>query len=106
VWASWLAGATRMPWRSFLLWNALGGIAWATAIGIAAFLLGRSAGGAIEAFGLYGLVAVAIAISSAVVAHRRHRRRTAARPGAAPGAPSDGALTARGASETKPDRPD
>ena len=26
VWASWLAGATRMPWRSFVLWNALGGI--------------------------------------------------------------------------------
>ena len=30
VWASWLAGATRMPWRSFVLWNALGGICWAT----------------------------------------------------------------------------
>ena len=25
VWASWLAGATRMHWRSFVLWNALGG---------------------------------------------------------------------------------
>ncbi len=25
VWASWLAGATRMHWRSFALWNALGG---------------------------------------------------------------------------------
>ena len=30
VWASWLAGATRMHWRSFVLWNALGGICWAT----------------------------------------------------------------------------
>ena len=29
VWASWLAGATHMPWRSFVVWNALGGIAWA-----------------------------------------------------------------------------
>ena len=27
--ASWLAGANRMPWPRFLLWNALGGIAWA-----------------------------------------------------------------------------
>jgi membrane protein DedA with SNARE-associated domain len=26
VWASWLAGASVMSWRSFLLWNALGGI--------------------------------------------------------------------------------
>src|SRR5271163_4911347 len=30
VWASWLAGATRMPWSSFFLWNACGGIVWAT----------------------------------------------------------------------------
>src|ERR1700689_3113148 len=34
VWASWLAGATRMRWRSFALWNALGGITWATAVGL------------------------------------------------------------------------
>ena len=25
VWASWLAGATHMRWRSFVFWNALGG---------------------------------------------------------------------------------
>ena len=30
VWASWLAGATHMRWRSFFFWNALGGICWAT----------------------------------------------------------------------------
>ena len=77
VWASWLAGATRMPWRSFLLWNALGGIAWATIIGLIAYFVGRSAGGAIEAFGLYGLAAVLAAIISGVVLHRRHRRRVA-----------------------------
>ncbi len=64
VWASWLAGATRMHWRSFVLWNALGGITWATAIGLIAYFLGHSAGNAIEAFGLYGLAAVAIAIVS------------------------------------------
>ena len=45
-----------MPWRSFVLWNALGGIVWATAIGLIAYFLGQSAGGAIEAFGLFGLV--------------------------------------------------
>ncbi len=54
VWASWLAGATRMSWRSFVLWNALGGIIWATAIGLIAYHLGRSAGNIVEAFGLYG----------------------------------------------------
>jgi membrane protein DedA with SNARE-associated domain len=74
VWASWLAGATRMHWRAFVLWNALGGIIWATAIGLAAYLLGHSAGGAVEAFGIYGLLALALAILSALIMHRRHAR--------------------------------
>ncbi len=75
VWASWLAGATRMPWRSFAIWNALGGIVWATAIGLLAYFLGHSASNAVQAFGIYGLVAVALAVVSGFVAHRRHKRR-------------------------------
>jgi membrane protein DedA with SNARE-associated domain len=78
VWASWLAGATRMPWHTFVLWNALGGITWAIAIGMIAYLLGHSAGNAIETFGLFGLAAVVVGIVSAVILHRRHRKRTAA----------------------------
>jgi membrane-associated protein len=74
VWASWLAGATRMRWRAFALWNALGGISWASAVGIIAYLLGHSAGHAIEAFGIYGLVAVLLAIGGAFAMHRRHAR--------------------------------
>ncbi len=74
VWASWLAGATEMRWRSFALWNALGGITWASAVGIAGYLLGTSAGGAVEAFGLYGLIALLLAIAAFVVWHRRHIR--------------------------------
>lgn len=76
VWASWLAGATKMRWRSFFLWNALGGICWATAIGLLAYFLGHAAGNVIETFGIYGLVAVLVAIVGFVLAHRRHRRRT------------------------------
>jgi membrane-associated protein len=83
VWASWLAGATRMHWRSFVLWNALGGIAWATAIGLLAYFLGSSAGNAIETFGVYGLAAALLAAASAFVLHRRHRRNAAAGGGAA-----------------------
>jgi membrane protein DedA with SNARE-associated domain len=85
VWASWLAGATRMPWRSFVLWNALGGISWAIAIGLLAYFLGSSAGNAIEAFGIYGLIAGVAAVVSAIVLHRRARRRGAARDDAAAG---------------------
>ena len=79
VWASWLAGATRMRWTSFLVWNALGGISWACAIGLVAYFLGHSAGGAIEAFGIYGLVAVFIALLGAFVMHRRARARPRSR---------------------------
>lgn len=75
VWASWLAGATKMRWRSFLLWNALGGICWATGIGLLAYFLGHAAGNAIETFGIYGLGAVLIAAGGALFAHRRHQRR-------------------------------
>jgi membrane protein DedA with SNARE-associated domain len=63
-----------MHWRSFVLWNALGGITWATAIGLIAYFLGHSAGSAIEAFGLFGLAAVAIALGTGFWFHRRHRR--------------------------------
>ena len=84
VWASWLAGATHMRWHSFLLWNALGGICWASAIGLLAYFLGHSAGKAIEAFGIYGLVAVLLAVASALFMHRRHRRNSGPRDPEAP----------------------
>jgi membrane-associated protein len=74
VWASWLAGATRMDWRSFAFWNALGGICWATAIGLIAYFLGHSAGNAIQAFGLYGLAAAILALIGVYTLHRRARR--------------------------------
>ena len=97
VWASWLAGATHMRWRSFFLWNALGGICWASGIGLLAYFLGHSAGKAIEAFGIYGLIAVLLAIVSIFILHRRHRRHhpratgatTAAPPAAPDAAPGD-----------------
>jgi membrane protein DedA with SNARE-associated domain len=72
TWASWLAGATRMHWRSFVFWNALGGICWATAVGLISYYLGRSAENAIETFGLYGLAAALFAIVSALLLRRRH----------------------------------
>jgi len=100
IWASWLAGATRMRWRSFFLWNALGGICWATAIGLLAYFLGHSAGGAVEAFGIYGLIAVLLAVLGGLVLHRRHARhgpRTSADGAAAEDTPADGgaAVTTR-----------
>jgi membrane protein DedA with SNARE-associated domain len=85
VWASWLAGATHMRWRSFVFWNAAGGICWATAIGLLAYFVGHSASGALQAFGLFGLLAVLLAVIGLLIAHRRghlrERRSTTATPG-------------------------
>ena len=79
TWASWLAGANHMRWRTFFLWNALGGICWATGVGLIAYFIGQSASNAITTFGIYGLVAVVLALGGAFVLHRRHRRHQQAR---------------------------
>jgi membrane-associated protein len=73
IWAAWLAGATHMPWKSFLLYNALGGIVWATIVGVLAYVLGHAAEKAIEVAGVVGLVgAVVVVIGAFVVLRRRH----------------------------------
>jgi membrane protein DedA with SNARE-associated domain len=92
VWASWLAGATRMHWRSFLTWNALGGICWATGIGLLAYFLGKTAGDLIKTFGIYGLAAAVLAIVSGLLLRRRHQRRSHRRREAG-GAERDGAFS-------------
>jgi membrane protein DedA with SNARE-associated domain len=58
--ASWIAGESRMPWRRFLLWNALGGIGWAATIGSLAYVLGRSASGSLAAIGFVGVAVVVL----------------------------------------------
>jgi membrane-associated protein len=69
---AWLAGANRMPWRRFVLWNALGGIAWATTVGALGYVLGRSASGSLGAIGFIGLGVVVLAY---VIARLRRLRR-------------------------------
>lgn len=62
--AALLAGANRMPWRRFLIFNALGGIVWASLIGIGADLFGHQLhkfAGPIGGVLLAGAVVVAIA---------------------------------------------
>ena len=77
IWASWLAGMTTMPWRSFLVWNALGGITWALWFGLLGYYGGEAAAHIVARVG----VGVAIAVVSGAVAgyaivHLRLRRRT------------------------------
>ena len=50
-----------MSWPTFLFWNALGGIAWATSIGLLAYFVGHSAEKFIHLAGLGGAVVVVLA---------------------------------------------
>ena len=86
--AAWMAGVTRMSWPTFLFWNALGGIAWATSIGLLAYFLGRSAERLIHIVGLAGLVAVVGGGAALWLALRIRRRR--AEMSAEPEAEDDG----------------
>lgn len=41
AWSAFLAGINHMPWRSFLFYNAAGGIVWAIVYGLLGFYAGR-----------------------------------------------------------------
>jgi len=75
VTAAWTAGLSRMNGWRFFAWNAAGGIAWATLVGLVACFLGKAAA---KAIGTYGLLAAGGAILLAVagylvVRHIEHR---------------------------------
>jgi membrane-associated protein len=74
VWAAWIAGATHMRWPLFLVWNAAGGIAWATSVGAASYFLGRAAARVVTHVGEGAAVVIAVAIVIAVVTVRYRNR--------------------------------
>jgi membrane-associated protein len=86
---AWLAGTDRMPWRRFLLWNTLGGIAWAATIGSLAYVLGRGGGGG--ALGAIGFVGLAITGLVYLLTHVRRLTSHRKPPSDAPGGPARGA---------------
>ena len=75
VTAAWLAGISHMPWKRFLIWNAAGGIAWATLVAVISYEFGRAAGDAIGKYGLYGVIVVVVLGLAAFLGIRLWRRR-------------------------------
>jgi membrane protein DedA with SNARE-associated domain len=59
AWAAFLAGTNRMRWPRFLLFNALGGITWATLYGLAGYFLGDNVH---RLTGPVGIVAIVLAV--------------------------------------------
>jgi membrane-associated protein len=75
VTAAWMAGMNRMPFRVFFLWNALGGITWAIAIGLLAYFVGAGILHVIERFGVVAAVLLAALFVAWLVWHRRREAR-------------------------------
>ncbi len=72
--SAWLAGMNKMSWPTFVFWNALGGICWATGVGIGAYYAGHAFADVISKIGVYGAVAVAVGIVGFLYwRHRRHK---------------------------------
>ena len=69
--SAWLAGINKMSWPTFLFWNALGGIAWATSVALAVYLLGDAAEKVISTAGPVALGVSVAAVIALVVWHRR-----------------------------------
>lgn len=77
--AALLAGANEMPWRHFLLFNALGGIIWATAYGGGTYLLGEKMTRLASPISAGMLAAAIIGIIAGFVLIRRHEKDLEAR---------------------------
>src|SRR5919202_2916792 len=74
-----LAGVSRMPYRRFLLWNAIGGAVWGVTFCPVGYLAGNSYEAVEKQIGLWGAMATAaVVVAVVVVLHLRRRRADAA----------------------------
>ncbi|HEY4413746.1 MAG TPA: hypothetical protein VGN06_12165, partial [Gaiellaceae bacterium] len=73
--AAWVAGIGRMHWWKFLFWNAAGGIAWATLVGLVSYYAGKAAADAIQKYGLFAGIGLAVLGVLALLVYRRIAHR-------------------------------
>jgi membrane protein DedA with SNARE-associated domain len=74
--SAWLAGINGMSWPVFLVWNALGGIVWAAAVGFGVYALGHVAEDILTVAGpVAGGIVIALGIVYLVYRHRRASHR-------------------------------
>jgi membrane protein DedA with SNARE-associated domain len=72
---AWVAGLSRMKWWRFFFWNAAGGIAWATTVGLIAYYGGKAAADAIQRYGAYAAVVIVVVLILGWLFLRYGRRR-------------------------------
>ena len=73
--AALLAGLNCMDWGRFLLFNALGGIVWAGAYGLGAYVFGEALASSLHRFGLVLGIAAATVVVAGLLLARRYERR-------------------------------
>ena len=83
TYAAFLAGTNRMQWRRFLVFNAAGGIVWASIYGFASYGLGSSLKNASSTLNYVLGAVAAVAIVIAILIVRRQAKRLEARAEAA-----------------------
>lgn len=69
------AGMAKLPYRTFAIWNALGGSAWAAGFVLAGYLAGESYKKVESYLGRGALVLTALIVVVAIVVHAVRRRR-------------------------------
>ena len=74
-----LAGSSDMRYRTFLTYNALGGILWGTVVVMGGYLAGASYQAVADALGTGSAVLVGVAAVAGLVVWRVHRRRSDSR---------------------------
>jgi membrane protein DedA with SNARE-associated domain len=87
-----IAGITAMPWRTFLIYNAIGAALWVGWWTTISYLLGTHLVEIIEQVHRYkwwAMAVVAVAVAAYIVLHVRHIRRRRARAAAAAAAEED-----------------
>lgn len=82
AWAAFLAGANQMRRRTFFIWNAAGGIVWATIYGLLGYILGDNLpllGRILKDLGIFGFVALgAVVVAVVGIWFARRQREQAA----------------------------
>ena len=75
AWAAFLAGVNRMQWSRFLVFNALGGVSWATLYGLGGYFLGEEIHRLTGPVGIVIIVlAVLIIIASLIFVRRQEKQ--------------------------------
>lgn len=73
LWGAIAAGAARMPWPAFMLWNVLGSIAWVTSLAVLAFVAGNIARRIADYLDIGGWILLPVAIAGTLIWLRRRR---------------------------------